>query len=71
MQRYIVTVLAAITALLDGGHIAALFRPEWVVLIAALATAVTAFFTALASHQEESERELIEQARQQSPKKGD
>jgi len=74
VQRYLVTILAAVTALLDGGHIAALFRPEWVVLIAAVVTAVVALVQALAEHDEADERKLFEQIRQQQkppPQKGE
>lgn len=40
-------ILAALTFLLDGGHLVHLIGPEWLVLIAAGTTAIVGFLAAI------------------------
>lgn len=44
--KWLTPLLAALTFLLDGGHLVHLIGPEWLVLIAAAATTVSALYMA-------------------------
>lgn len=44
---WLTPILAAITFLLDGGHLVHLIGPEWLVLIAAGVTAIVGFLAAI------------------------
>lgn len=52
--KWLTPILAAITFLLDGGHLVGLIKPEVLVLIAAGTTAVVGFIAAIRQPDQES-----------------
>lgn len=52
--KWLTPILAAITFLLDGGHMVGLIKPEVLVLIAAAATALVGFIAAIRQPDEEA-----------------
>lgn len=56
MLKWLTPILAAITFLLDGGHMVGLIKPEVLVLIAAATTALVGFFAAIKQSEEQPQQ---------------
>ena len=63
--KWLTPLLAAITFLLDGGHMVGLIKPEVLVLIAAAVTAIVGFLAAIRKPDEEIDQ--TQKLQQQSP----
>ena len=66
--KWLVPILAAITFLLDGGHLAHLIGPEWLVLVAAFVTTVVAFVQARAGGTDAAKAGKGQASQSQTPK---
>lgn len=68
--KWLTPILAAMTFLLDGGHMVGLIKPEVIVLIAAATTAIVGFIAAIRQpdeHQADNVQQLPHPQAQQQP----